>query len=104
MPCRCRGSGEFCGGDSGQELADFFRAEGFGEEEALAVLAVLVAEGVALDASFDAFGHGFELEGLAEVEEAANDGGDLVAVGDAVDEGSVDFEDVDGELAEVGQG
>ena len=78
--------------------------DGWGVEVALDVGASELGEGVGLFGVFDAFGDGFEFEGLGELEDGFDDPFAFVVAGEVVDEAFVDFEDVDGEFREGGEG
>jgi hypothetical protein len=61
-------------------------------------------EALELGVVFDAFAECFYAECFAELDECVDEGvGRFVGFGDAGDERAVDFEGVDGELAEVGE-
>ena len=61
------------------------------------------AELVGLGRGFNSFGDGLEVQGLREVDDAADDIGDLRTRMDAADEAAVDLEDVDWHRLQVSQ-
>jgi hypothetical protein len=85
------------------ELLSVGVGHGSGEQVALAEGAPFVDEGVPLDLVFDALRDDVELEGAGEVEQAADDGGEVPRVVDAINERPVDLEDVERELLEVAE-
>ena len=81
-----------------------FEVERAGEEEALAEVALFALEGLELGLVLDSFAERLEAERLAELDERVDERAGFLRGGDAGDEGAVDLERVDGELAEVGEG
>jgi len=67
------------------------------------LVALFALEASELGLFFDSLAEGFEAEGFAELDEGVDEGFGSRGGGDAGDEGTVDFEGVDGELAEVGE-
>ena len=77
---------------------------GWREEVALNVCASEFGECLALFGLFDAFGDGFEVECLCELHDGGDEPSPFVVAGDVVDESFVNFEDVDREFGERGEG
>lgn len=71
--------------------------------ESLAHVAAQVLEPLELVLGFDAFGYDVHPEGVAQVDDARDDRRIRWVIGDAFDEGAVDFELVYGEAAEVAE-
>ena len=86
------------------EVFQFGWCEGAGEEVALSAVAGFALEAVELVGFLDAFGEGLDAESLAQLDEGVDECVGFGAGGDAVDEGSVDLERVDGELSQVAEG
>src|SRR4051794_7629737 len=77
--------------------------QGRGEQVALRQPGAAVAEVGALQLLLDALGHDLQVQRAAEVDQPAQDRRHGLLVLDRADEGAVDLEDVDGELAQVRQ-
>jgi hypothetical protein len=90
---RCR----LCG--SVEEPLEGLGLERPGEQEALTLVALLPLEALELCLVLDAFAERLEVERLAELDEGVDEGRGLLGGGDAGDEGAVDLERVDRELA-----
>jgi hypothetical protein len=84
-----------CGTVAFEQGVDGCRAEGSGEEVALAELAAELTQGRQLLGRLDTVGDGRQTQRLAEGEDPPGQGGVLAAPGQADDEGAVDLEDVD---------
>jgi hypothetical protein len=101
------GSGEDAGlrtpGSGTDEGVDGGGVHGFGEVETLAAGAAHGFEFFQLLGVFDALGDDIHAEGAGEGEDGADDEAGFVIVDDALDEGAVDFEGVEGEALEVVQ-
>src|SRR5215469_12121646 len=89
-----------CGERASGELLERGR---LGEQEPLAGHAAERQQRRDLRLELDALGHGLEAERLAERDDGARELGAVVGVGQAADEGAVDFKDVDREAMQVGE-
>lgn len=87
---------EGCGEDVG--------GEGQADDVALHLFAALVGEEGLLGRGFHAFGDDGELHAVAQGDDGAHDGGIVGVVGQAADEGLVDFQEVQGQALEITQG
>ena len=90
-------------GPSGQEVLHGAGLEWPCEQVALATVAVLALELGVLLGLLDPLGQGLETEGLAQLDQGADQRPGLGRVGHGGDERAVDLEGVDGELLEIGQ-
>lgn len=95
-------SGEDAGADF--EGGDEVGGEGFAEEIALAEVAFEGLEHHGLFGGFDAFGDDLDVEVASELGDGVDESGEVASAVDVGDEGAVDFEDVDGEFVEAGEG
>src|SRR5690606_26076887 len=84
-----------------QEGGDVVAGAGAGEQVALAQVALDAAQPVQLVLGLDPLGDGLEAEGVGERQDGGHDGGVVGARPEAVDEGPVDLEHVDGEPPQV---
>lgn len=85
------------GADSGfEKFGALFSGERMAEVEALRLAAALVKEEIVLFAGFDPFGDDALMESLAHVDDGAGHGGSVGVSGNLVNEGTIDFEGVDG--------
>ena len=87
-----------------EEGFGFVAVHGAGEEKALDLVAAEVAEGLELGFVFYAFGYDFHAEGVGHADDVFYDGSVSFRGGDAFDEEAVDFEGVEGELAQAAEG
>src|SRR5581483_1012931 len=102
-PCRGRRAAA-AGRGRLEERLDRLELEGAREEKALAAVALFALQVAELRRLLDAFADRFQAQGLAELDEGVDEGAGLAGGGDPGDEGAVDLEGVDGELAQVGEG
>src|SRR5436190_1283464 len=101
---RANGSAVSATGDElGNELLRVLERQRAGEEVALPEIAALIPELAALNVLLDPLGHGLELERSTELEQATDDGRNLVSVDDRADERPIDLQDVDRELPQVAE-
>ena len=87
-----------------QDGVEFLGGAGFGVEEALGADAAEGDEGGGGDVGFHSFGDGPQAEGVGEADDGPDDGQVVGVVSEVADEAAVDFQDVDGQRFELGEG